>query len=55
MIDHMSFSVKDLAASRNFYVQALEPLNIGVAVEGEGWVVLDTKVCQSSALALPAC
>lgn len=34
MFDHVKFGVSDYAASRNFFLKALEP--IGVAVLGEG-------------------
>lgn len=34
MFDHVKFGVSDYAASRAFFVKALEPL--GVAVDGEG-------------------
>jgi catechol 2,3-dioxygenase-like lactoylglutathione lyase family enzyme len=33
MIDHLGISVRDHARSREFYVQALAPLNIGVVME----------------------
>lgn len=34
MFDHVKFGVSNYAASRNFFLKALEP--IGVAVLGEG-------------------
>jgi catechol 2,3-dioxygenase-like lactoylglutathione lyase family enzyme len=40
ILDHISFAVSDLASSREFYLRALAPLGIGVAAEGDGWVVL---------------
>jgi catechol 2,3-dioxygenase-like lactoylglutathione lyase family enzyme len=39
ILDHISFNVSDLEASKAFYLRALEPLGIGVAAEGQGWVV----------------
>ena len=35
--DHVGFSVRDFAASRDFYKAALAPLGIGVVMEGDGW------------------
>jgi catechol 2,3-dioxygenase-like lactoylglutathione lyase family enzyme len=35
MLDHMTFRVRDLAASRSFYEQALAPLGYKVGYEGE--------------------
>jgi len=34
MFDHVGFRVKDLTASRAFYLAALAPLGVGVAMEG---------------------
>jgi catechol 2,3-dioxygenase-like lactoylglutathione lyase family enzyme len=39
ILDHVGFNVSDLATSRRFYEQALAPLGIGVAAQGEGWVM----------------
>jgi hypothetical protein len=33
MIDHLGISVREHAASKRFYLQALAPLNIGVVME----------------------
>lgn len=38
MFDHIGFAVKDLEASRRFYVAALAPLGAGVAMEFAGHV-----------------
>jgi catechol 2,3-dioxygenase-like lactoylglutathione lyase family enzyme len=38
MIDHISLSVSDLAASKAFYERALAPLGIGVGMEFPGAV-----------------
>jgi len=35
MFDHIAFGVTDYAASKAFFLQALEPLGIGVVMEGE--------------------
>lgn len=40
IFDHIGFNVSDLQASKAFYLQALAPLGIGVALDGEGWVML---------------
>ncbi|SDC93930.1 Predicted lactoylglutathione lyase [Variovorax sp. CF079] len=40
IFDHIGFNVSDLQASKAFYVRALAPLGIGVAMDGEGWVML---------------
>ncbi len=39
IFDHIGFNVTDLQASKAFYLRALEPLGIGVALEGEGWLM----------------
>ena len=38
MLDHIGFAVKDLDASRQFYLAALQPLGVGVAMEFGGYV-----------------
>lgn len=40
ILDHIGFNVSDFAASKRFYGAALAPLGIGVAAEGDGWVML---------------
>ena len=35
MFDHVKFGVSDFAASKAFYVKALEPLGVAVVAEGE--------------------
>ena len=40
MFDHIGFRVRDVAASRKFYLAALAPLGIGVAMEHGGGVGL---------------
>ena len=35
MFDHVKFGVSDYAASKAFYLKALEPLGVGVAGEGQ--------------------
>jgi catechol 2,3-dioxygenase-like lactoylglutathione lyase family enzyme len=40
MLDHIGFAVKDVEASRKFYVAALAPLGVGVAMEFAGHVGL---------------
>jgi len=34
MFDHLGFRVRDVEASRKFYLAALAPLGVGVAMEG---------------------
>ncbi len=41
LIDHLQIVVKDLAASRRFYVAALDVLGIPVGGEGEGYFWAD--------------
>lgn len=40
IFDHVGFNVSDFEASKAFYLQALQPLGIGVVAEGEGWAML---------------
>ena len=40
IFDHVGYDVSDFARSKAFYLQALAPLGIGVAAEGEGWAML---------------
>lgn len=35
MLDHLGFGVTDYAASRSFFLKALQPLGVGVVMEGE--------------------
>lgn len=39
VLDHIGFNVSDFPASKAFYLQALAPLGIVVAAEGDGWVM----------------
>ncbi|RYY95588.1 MAG: VOC family protein [Comamonadaceae bacterium] len=34
MFDHVGFGVSDLAASKSFYLEALRPLGVAIAMEG---------------------
>ncbi len=34
MFDHIGFGVTDLDASKNFFLEALEPIGVSVAMEG---------------------
>jgi catechol 2,3-dioxygenase-like lactoylglutathione lyase family enzyme len=38
MFDHLGFAVADFDKSRAFYLKALAPLGVGVAMEGDGYV-----------------
>ncbi|QJR09256.1 hypothetical protein DSM104443_00293 [Usitatibacter rugosus] len=44
MFDHVKFGVSDFAASKAFFVKALEPL--GVVVVGEGVPTYGVELCQ---------
>jgi catechol 2,3-dioxygenase-like lactoylglutathione lyase family enzyme len=37
IFDHIGFNTSDLQASKAFYLKALKPLGIEIALEGEGW------------------
>jgi catechol 2,3-dioxygenase-like lactoylglutathione lyase family enzyme len=43
MFDHIGFGVTDYAASKAFFLQALEPLGVGVVMEGPYGVGLGQK------------
>ena len=43
MFDHLGFGVTDLARSKAFFVQALEPLGVAVAMEGPYGVGMGRK------------
>lgn len=40
ILDHIGYNVRNFAASKAFYVQALAPLGIVVMMEGEGWAMM---------------
>ena len=40
MFDHIGFNVSDFVKSKAFFVAALAPLGITVAMGGEGWAML---------------
>ena len=40
ILDHIGFNVSDFAASKRFYQEALSPLGIAIAAEGDGWAML---------------
>jgi len=37
MFDHIKFGVTDYAASKAFYLQALDPLGVAVVAEGQSY------------------
>ena len=39
IFDHVGYNVADFARSKAFYLQALAPLGVGVAAEGDGWAM----------------
>ena len=40
VFDHIGFNVTDFAQTKAFLVQALQPLNIGITMEDEGWAMV---------------
>ncbi len=40
ILDHIGFNVSDFEASKQFFVQALKPLGIGIVSEGKGWAMI---------------
>ena len=40
IFDHLGFNVTDFANSKAFFVKALQPLGIGITMEGEGWAMV---------------
>ena len=48
MFDHVVFGVSDYAASKAFFLKALEPLGVAVVVEGPLGVELSPKGSKSS-------
>jgi catechol 2,3-dioxygenase-like lactoylglutathione lyase family enzyme len=43
VFDHLGFNVSDFAASREFFVKALAPLDMGITMEGEGWAMVGRR------------
>ena len=39
IFDHVGYNVADFEGSKAFYLQALAPLGIGIAAEGDGWAM----------------
>jgi hypothetical protein len=40
VFDHIGFNVTDFPKAKEFLIQALRPLNIGITMEGEGWAMV---------------
>lgn len=40
VFDHIGFNVSDFPQAREFLLQALQPLGIGITMEGEGWAMV---------------
>ena len=40
VFDHIGFNVTDFPATKAFLLRALEPLGIGITMEGEGWAMV---------------
>ena len=49
MFDHVKFGVSDYAASKAFFLKALEPLGLAVAAEGEPTYGVELVVPESNA------
>ena len=43
MFDHLGFGVTDYAASKAFFLKALEPLGVGIVMEGEHGLALGQR------------
>jgi catechol 2,3-dioxygenase-like lactoylglutathione lyase family enzyme len=43
VFDHIGFHVSDFEKAKDFFVQALKPLNIGITSEGAGWAMIGRK------------
>ena len=39
-LDHIGFNVSDFAKTKQFLLQALQPLDSGIVIEGEGWAMI---------------
>jgi catechol 2,3-dioxygenase-like lactoylglutathione lyase family enzyme len=39
ILDHIGFNVSDFSKARAFFERALQPLGIGVALQGDGWAM----------------
>jgi catechol 2,3-dioxygenase-like lactoylglutathione lyase family enzyme len=40
ILDHIGINVSDFVATKAFFMRALEPLGIGVVLEGDGWAMI---------------
>lgn len=40
VFDHIGFNVTDFLKTKEFLVQSLKPLGIGITMEGEGWAMV---------------
>src|SRR5690349_18573740 len=43
VFDHIGFNVSDFGKAKDFLVKALEPLGIGITMEGEGWAMVGRR------------
>lgn len=39
-LDHIGFNVSDFSKAKEFFVRALQPLGVGIVMEGEGWAMI---------------
>ena len=40
VFDHIGFNVTDFPKTKEFLVKALQPLDIGITMEGDGWAMV---------------
>jgi catechol 2,3-dioxygenase-like lactoylglutathione lyase family enzyme len=40
VFDHIGFNVTDFQKSKEFFIKALQPLGLGITMEGEGWAMI---------------
>ena len=43
VFDHIGFNVTDFPKAKDFLLQALKPLGVGITAEGEGWAMVGRK------------
>ena len=43
VFDHIGFNVTDFPKAKEFLIQALAPLDIGITAEAEGWAMIGRK------------
>lgn len=43
LFDHVGFNVSDFPRAKAFLLAALQPLDIGITMEGEGWAMIGRR------------